>query len=249
MKFEDHFSKNAAAYAKYRPCYPAELFVFLAEQSPARRLCWDCASGNGQAAQGLVDYFERVIATDASAEQIARAEPHERITYRVEPAEETSLAAGSVDLATAAVAVHWFDFDRFYNEVRRVLKPGGVLAVWTYHRPVINPAMDDLIVRFEMDVLGKYWPERIHYLREHYQTLPFPFEEIPARNFDMNATWTLDQLLGFLNSWSAVRRYQGDRGEHPFAPIWEDLHSAWGDPDTQQTICWPLYMRLGRVSE
>ena len=246
MRFEDHFSKQAETYAQYRPRYPIELYAYLAEQSPGHGLSWDCATGSGQAALGLAAFFDQVIATDASAEQIRQAAPHERVAYRVEPAEETSLAPGSVDLVTAAVAVHWFDFERFYQEVLRVAKPGGILAAWTYHRPWISPAVDALLVRLEMDILGPYWPERIRYLQEHYLTLPFPFEELAPPPFTMQADWTLEQLFGFFNSWSAVRRYQEEHGTHPLDGIWEAFQDAWGAAETKN-IRWPLYLRVGRV--
>jgi ubiquinone/menaquinone biosynthesis C-methylase UbiE len=247
MNFEDHFSRQAQTYAQFRPRYPRELFAYLSEQTPEHHLAWDCATGSGQAAQGLVTYYDRVIATDASAAQINNAQPHERITYLVEPAEETSLAPHSVDLVTVAVAVHWFDFERFYQEVRRVVKPGGVIAVWTYHRPQITPEIDSQIAALEDQILGEYWPERIHYLREHYQTLPFPFVEMNSPEFSIEADWNLDQLLGFINTWSAVRRYEEQRGVHPFQMIWEDLLAAWGDPGQARQIRWELYLRMGRV--
>lgn len=123
MSFRDHFSQLAHDYARYRPQYPADLFEYLASLAPARRLAWDCGAGNGQAALQLAQYFDRVYATDASPEQIDHAYQHEKIEYRVEQAERASLASGSVDLVTVAVAVHWFDLDVFYQEVRRVLKP------------------------------------------------------------------------------------------------------------------------------
>ena len=246
MSFEDHFSKSAETYAQYRPHYPPALFAYLAEQVQEHGLAWDCATGSGQAARDLVARFDRVIATDASAEQVSRAEPHDRIAYRVEPAEQTSLAARSVDLVTVAVAVHWFDFERFYQEARRVLKPDGVIAVWTYHRPQISPELDSLIAALEVEILGDFWPERIHYLQEHYQTLPFPFEELSPPAFTIQAEWNLDQMLGFLNSWSAVRRYQEQRAIHPLRMIWTDFLAAWGESGQPRLIRWPLYLRVGR---
>ena len=181
--FEDHFSKQAREYALYRPQYPGELFDYLASISPGRQLAWDCGTGNGQAAQELARHFDRVMATDASADQIAQAAAHERIDYRVERAEAVSLEAGSVDLVTVAIAVHWFDLEAFYQHVKRILVPGGILAVWTYYYPEINPDIDRVVKYLTAEVLAGYWPERIVYVEQHYRTLPFPFAEQDAPEF------------------------------------------------------------------
>jgi ubiquinone/menaquinone biosynthesis C-methylase UbiE len=245
--FEDHFSGVAADYARFRPHYPPELFDYLSAQAPAQRLAWDCGTGSGQAALELARRFERVYATDASAEQLAHAFPHPKIEYRAEPAEQPSLPDHSVDLITVAVAVHWFDFERFYAAVRRVAAPGGVLAVWTYHLPLVSPAVDRLLFQYYTVVLEGFWPERIRYLDERYSTLPFPFEELPAPGLHMQAHWDLSQLAGFMDSWSATQRYRAERGRHPLGEIWSGLEQAWGDPDRRRTVRFPLFLRAGRV--
>jgi len=246
MNFEDHFSEGAKDYARFRPTYPTELFAFLASVAPGRQLAWDCGTGNGQAALSLASHFDHVVATDASAEQIAHAFPHERIEYRVEPSEAVSLPDGSTDLVTVAVAVHWFDLDRFYAEVHRVLRPGGVIAVWTYHLPSIATGIDAVIEKYYSEILSGYWPEKILYLHERYRTLPFPFEEVDAPIYRMDSDWDLRSLGGFLNSWSATRRYKEVHGRNPLELIWDELSSFWVDPDAPLTISWPLHLRVGR---
>jgi SAM-dependent methyltransferase len=245
--FEDHFSKQARDYARYRPQYPDELFGYLASIAPARRLAWDCGTGNGQAALGLVRHFEHVVATDASADQVGQAVPHERIDFRVERAEAVGLESGSVDLVTVATAVHWFDLPRFYAEARRVATSGGVLAVWTYFQFEIAPAIDPIMTRYHAQVLGDYWPKGFHHVVDRYRTLPFPFDEIPPPELEVRSLWTLRELSGFLNSWSATQRYLEQRGDHPLRAIWPALSEAWGDPDQPRPIRWPLYLRVGRV--
>src|SRR5215212_3897227 len=173
--FEDHFSNQSAQYALHRPQYPDEIYAYLASIVPGHSLAWDCGTGNGQAAIGLAKYFDKVHATDASAEQISRAYPHAKVDYRVEPAEHVSLNASSTDLVTVAVAVHWFDFEEFYREVKRVLKPEGILAVWTYYLTEISPEIDQLVFKYYSEIVKDFWPERIRYLDERYQTIPFPF--------------------------------------------------------------------------
>jgi SAM-dependent methyltransferase len=247
MPFQDHFSRLAQNYARSRPLYPSAIYQYLAGIAPGQGLAWDCATGNGQAAVALAEYFEQVAATDASAKQIEQAFPHPRVVYRVEPAETTSLAPGTVDLVTVGTAVHWFDFDGFYAEVQRVSRPGGILAVWTYFFPQIDPDVDALIDHLYWKVLNGYWPERIRYLENKYQTLPFPFAEIEPPPFVMEADWSLKQLLGFIASWSGTQKYQEQTGRQPIEVIMPDLGAAWGPEEQVRHIRWPLYFRIGRL--
>lgn len=248
FNFEDHFSGHSEQYAQHRPKYPDEIYAYLASITPEHLLAWDCGTGNGQAAIGLSKYFDKVHATDASAEQIALASPHDKIDYCVEPAEHVSLDDSSVDVVTVAVAVHWFNLEEFYREVKRVLKPDGILAVWTYSFSEISPEIDQLVRYYYYDVIGEYWPERIHYLEEQYKTLPFPFEEVRSPSFAMEVNWNLNQYAGFLDSWSAAQRYKAQKGQHPLEIIWDKLLSAWGNENDQRLVRWPLYFRIGRNS-
>lgn len=245
--FPDHFSKQAGEYARYRPHYPSELFDYLASISPGYQLAWDCGTGNGQAARELVKHFNRVVATDASSEQLAQAVAHERIDYRLERAEDVSLETHSVDLVTVAIAIHWFDLEPFYQAVRRVAVTHGVLAVWTYHLPVIEPGLDRVLTHYYRNVLASYWPEQIRYVDERYQTLPFPFDPLQPPELAMQTEWDLGQILGFLESWSATRRYQQERGQHPVSVIWPELAETWGEPNQRRSLRWPLYLRVGHV--
>ena len=215
MKFEDHFSTQSGQYAQYRPKYPETLYAYLASVVPARSLVWDCGTGNGPAALGLAQYFERVYATDASAEQIAHAESDDKVEYHIERAEQVGLESASVDLVTVAQAVHWFDLDKFYREVNRVLTQNGVLTVWTYHLPEISPQINKTLFRYYSEVLAGFWPARIHYLDGRYTTLPFPFEEISPPSMAMETKWDLDQLAGFLDSWSGTQRYRRAKAPTP----------------------------------
>ena len=245
-KFEDHFSNHSEQYAQYRPKYPDEVYEYLASLAPAPSLAWDCGTGNGQAAIGLAKYFDRVYATDASEGQISLAYPHERVEYQVEPAERVSLDDSSVDLVTVAVAIHWFNFDEFYREVKRVLKSNGIMAAWTYSLTEISPEIDQLVNQYYSEILNGYWPERIRYLEQRYETIPFPFEEIQPPPFVMEIHWNLLQLAGFLDSWSATQRYKAQKGHHPLELIWDQLLSAWGDENKTRLVRWPLHFRIGR---
>jgi SAM-dependent methyltransferase len=246
-RFQDHFSKQAGEYALYRPQYPGELFGYLASISPGHQLAWDCGTGSGQAARELVRHFKRVVATDASANQLAQAYNHERIDYRIERVEDASLENHTVDLVTVGIAVHWFDLEVFYEAVRRILVPDGILAVWTYHLPVVKPDIDRVLAHYYHNVLAGFWPQQIRYVEERYQTLPFPFETFQPPAFAMQADWNLEQIVGFLESWSATQKYQQARNQHPVSIIWSDLSTAWGKPSQRRTIRWSLYLKVGRV--
>lgn len=245
--FKDHFSGNSGDYAAYRPSYPAALFDFLAGQVAGHDLAWDCATGSGQAALGLAPYFQDVVATDASADQIAQARPHAGVSYRVAPAQASGLASASVDLVSVAQAVHWFDLDAFHAEARRVLKPGGVLALWCYERLTIAPALDAVIGAFYADTLGPFWPDERRHVETGYRDLAFPYTELPAPALAMQAAWTLDQLLGYLATWSAVKAYRARLGRDPLPALRESLAPLWVSHDAAKNIKWPLSVRLGRV--
>ncbi|QDU85405.1 putative methyltransferase YcgJ [Planctomycetes bacterium Pla163] len=244
--FPDHFSGHAADYAKARPTYPAELFAHLASIVPACGLAWDVGAGSGQSACALAEHMQRVVATDASAEQLAAARPHPRVTYLEARAEGSPLDDASVDLVTVAQALHWFDIDAFHAEVRRVARPGAILAEWSYDLMTVEPAVDAVVRHLYRAVVGSYWPpERIH-VEDGYAKLAFPFERVETSEFAMELEWTLEQLLAYLGTWSSVRRFIDARGEDPVAALRPEFDAAWG-LDERRLVCWPLALRVGRV--
>ncbi len=245
--FKDHFSDNSSGYAAFRPEYPAGLFSFLSDQVEGHDLAWDCATGNGQAARGLATHFRAVMGTDASSQQIASAVPHRGVSYRVAPAESSGLASASVDLVTVAQAAHWFDLPLFYAEVKRVLRPGGVLALWCYERLRVDPAIDPLIESFYSDTLGPYWPPERRWVEGGYRELPFPFEELSAPSFVMRAEWSLDQIMGYFATWSAVKAYRAALNRDPLPGPRAALEARWISNSGRKTLKWPLSLRLGRV--
>lgn len=248
QSFTDHFAGVAGQYAASRPTYPAELFAWLAEQCDGHGLCWDCATGSGQAAQDLALYFREVLATDASAAQLAEAAPHPRIQYRQAPAESSGLPDRCVDLVVVAQALHWFDVPAFHAEARRVLKPGGLIAEWCYGVQAIEgDAPNQLLQHFYHQVVGPYWPPERRHIENAYAELAFPFARIEAPAFALRAQWTLAQLLGYLRSWSASARYQAARGEDPVAGLERQLAPLWGDADACREVVWPLTLRVGRA--
>jgi SAM-dependent methyltransferase len=247
MQFKDRFSGHAAEYAQYRPHYPAELFEYLATTVPDRVCAWDCATGNGQAASALANLFEHVIATDASKNQIANAERNDRISYRVATAEESGLEPGSMSLVTVTQALHWLRIEAFYTEVKRVLKPDGALAICCYNLFEVSPPIDALVTRFYSETVGPYWDPERHLVETGYRTLPFPFAELEPPKFRMQASWSLNHLLGYLGTWSATKKFIATNGFDPVASLTAELTKLWGDPAMMRKIEWPLNMRVGTV--
>ena len=244
MQFKDHFSKQSADYAKFRPRYPRELFEYLGTIAPARQLVWDCATGNGQAAVELASIFDRVIATDASETQIANAESHEGVEYRVAPAEESGLETAKFDIVMVAQALHWLNHDRFYHEVRRVLKESGVFAASAYNHLRTDKPTKEIIKRYYYELVGPYWPPE-RKLIEKFSDIPFPFPERQTPKFEISAEWNLEHLKGYLWSWSSTQRFVAATNRNPLDQIGSELEKAWGDPHQTKQIVWPLVLRVG----
>jgi len=246
MSFQDHFSSVSKNYQQYRPAYPDELFYHLSCICAERDCAWDCATGTGQSARALAPYFKRVIATDASEAQVVMAagEARKGLEFRTALAEQSGLVDHSVDLITVSQAAHWFDLDAFSNEVRRVLNPGGLLAIWCYSLLSVEPDIDEAINHFYYDVVGPYWPFERKLVENGYQDIELPFTQLDVPDFEMLAHWDFSQLIGYLSTWSALRLYIEEQGSDPLAGLASKLASIWGDQDTIRTIRWPLSLRI-----
>jgi ubiquinone/menaquinone biosynthesis C-methylase UbiE len=241
------FSKASDQYAKHRPQYPEELFSYLSEICARHDSAWDCATGNGQAAVSCAKYFSHVEATDISAEQIEHGIPHPKVHYSICPAEHTPFADQSFDLITVATAVHWFDPEQFHREVERVLKPGGVLAVWTYGYFQIEPEIDQVIRRELLDPIDPFWASANRQVLNGYRDLLLPLDEIrdlPA--FVLKIEWDLGQLLAYARTWSAVKRYSAELGTDPLDGLETKMKTVWDEPDKIRTVHMPLFLRASR---
>lgn len=244
---KDLFSKQADTYAKFRPVYPVELYTYILQFVTNRDCVWDCATGNGQAAVALADYFTAVEATDYSEKQVAHAVQKNNITYTVCAAEQTAFAENSFDLITVAQAYHWLHYERFRKEACRVAKPGAILAVWGYNIPLSgNKKLDDEIEYFYKSVVGNYWDKERAFIDESYETIPFDFEELPAKPFFINVFWAIEELTGYLKSWSSVQHYIDAVGNNPVDDFYSQLQSSW-PAERIVAFRFPVFLRLGRI--
>lgn len=241
------FDQGGQAYARFRPEYPPALAQFLASVAPGTALAVDAGCGNGQLTVLLAAYFDQVQGVDPSADQIAHAAGHPHVAYACAPAEKLPVADGAAQLITAAQAAHWFDLPRFYAEARRIAAPGAVLALISYGVPQLDPALEARFSRFYCEEIGPYWPAERKLVDTGYTDLPFPFKEQAAPALDMRKTWTLEALLGYLSTWSAVRRVREAAREDILHAFVADLTAMWGDPAQSREIRWPINMRLGTL--
>ena len=246
---KDYFSQQSHSYLKYRPTYPPELFQYLSKHLKPGELVWDCATGNGQAAMCFDERFN-VIATDQSMKQLKNRSPSTGVEFFQALAERAPIKDKSVSLITIAQALHWFNFEQFYREVSRVLKPGGMIAAWTYSflsaSPQLGSMIDECVRRFYYDVIGPYWPEERRWVDEFYASIPFPFHQVEAPSFYICLSWDLEDLIGYISSWSAVSEYKKIIGADPVPQLIEELRIVWGHPKVRRDMRWRLGLRVGR---
>ncbi|CAN5706015.1 class I SAM-dependent methyltransferase [soil metagenome] len=245
---KDNFSKQSDLYVQYRPTYPPELFANIFQFVKQKNIAWDCGTGNGQVAKVLAQYFTTVYATDISIDQIKNAANADKIIYTIESAEQTSFADNSFDLITVAQAIHWFDFNKFYSEVKRTAKPGGILAVIGYGLIQTSGKLTDAILYFYRNIVGPYWDKERKYIDENYQTIPFPFAELEPVQLNNFFEWNFDELIGYLNTWSAVQHYIKANNKNPVDLYQNELKDAWGDKQIE-IFSFPILLGIGKIEK
>lgn len=245
MAVKDNFSHNSQNYAQFRPSYPDEVFTFLETVLTGKERAWDCATGSGQVAIKLAGLFDDVQATDLSENQLKNAVSNPKIHYSQQLAEQTSFSGNSFDCVTVGQAIHWFDFEKFYREVNRTLKPAGIFVVLGYGNiRTDHEAVQKWIEQLYRGILNDYWDPERKYIDEKYQTIPFPFEEIACPEFQIRDTWNREQLLGYLNTWSAVKHYTDKHQQNPIEAILDQLPAF-----DLIRITFPILMRAGKSSD
>lgn len=242
---KDNFSKQASEYSKFRPQYPDEMIDYLVSFVKNKDTALDIATGNGQVAHKLSRFFKTVYGIDISQNQLANAISAQNIIYKVAAAEDTSFENHKFDLITVAQAVHWFEFDSFYKEIYRILKPDGIFAVLGYGLFSTNTDSDKILRNFYSDIVGPYWDAERKYLDENYKTIPFPFDEIIAKPFENHFIWTFEELIGYLETWSATQHYISKNKQNPLDLIYDELKNSWQKNDKK--VVFPWLLRIGKV--
>lgn len=244
---KDNFSTNSDKYLKYRPFYPSDFFDYLNSLIQHKENAWDCGTGNGQIAFQLTKTFNKVYATDISQSQIDNALKKENIKYSVQPAENSSFENAFFDLIIVGQAIHWFDFPKFYKEVKRTARKDGIFCAIGYGKVTINKQVDNIVSNFYTRVIGKYWDEERKYIDAHYNTIPFPFQEITTPYFVNKYHWQLDYFLGYLNTWSAVKHFIQQNNYNPIDYLKIELAKHWNDEQILE-VNFPTLLRIGKVS-
>jgi ubiquinone/menaquinone biosynthesis C-methylase UbiE len=248
MKFQDLFSNQAKAYAQFRPKYPESLFKYLAGLTDHHDLVWDVGTGNGQAAAALAKFYKNVVASDPSYAQIENAVPHERIQYLVGAEEQPAIQTESVDMVTIAQALHWFEFDSFFEEVRRVARPRGICAAWSYDFNLpIQPDLDAALNKFYFETLGPYWAPNNKLIWNAYRDIPFPFDRIDSPKFLIEAELNLVEFIGYLSSWSSTSKYIEQTKSNPLEELFDQIQPLWGDPTLKKNLQWDLHILVGKT--
>lgn len=243
---KDNFSTQSSQYAQYRPTYPKEVFDYLKTLIKSPQYAWDCGTGNGQIAIHLSSFFHQVFATDISQSQIDNAIQAQNIIYSLQPAEKTNFPNDIFNLIIVGQAIHWFDFEAFYQEVKRVSCDNALLVVIGYDLLSIDNEVDIIIRELYTDIIGKYWDKERHYVDEKYKTIPFPFEEIKVSAFHYELEWNLESLIGYLNTWSAVKHYVQANKKNPVELIYPKLQKQWNEIEKKR-VSFPLLLRIGKI--
>lgn len=244
---KDNFSSQSDLYAKYRPHYPKEFFEYLESVVKNKDIAWDCGTGNGQVAKELSKIFSKVYATDISASQLNQTIQAENIEYSLQPAEKTNFVENRFDCITIAQAIHWFDFDLFYKEVMRTAKKNALIAAIGYGRIQISEDLDRIIDDFYFNVIGNFWDKEREYIDEHYKTIPFPFKEIKTPEFRIEYNWNEEQLIGYLNTWSAVKHFTKQNGRNPVIEF-QSLMKPFFENQKERKVSFQLLLRMGFVT-
>lgn len=244
---KDNFSGNSDQYALFRPEYPPILVEYICGLVRDPKTAWDCGTGNGQLAKLLSGKFSKVIATDLSQDQIKNAFQAKNIEYHTQTAESADFGVQKFDLITVAQAIHWFDFEKFFDVVRKHAHQETIFAVIGYGRVKINPEIDSILDKFYFEVIGSYWDKERRYVDDEYKSIPFPFDEINAPAFTIDLEWNIHHFEGYINTWSAVKHFVKANGYNPVEGLIGEIRDFW-KPNEVKQVCFPILLRIGKVT-
>lgn len=241
---KDLFSTASGSYARFRPSYPEELINTIVSKCESTGTCLDVGTGSGQLVSKLAPHFSELYATDISYEQLKNAPQIANVTYHIQPAESTSFGNDQFDAVTVAQALHWFDHDKFYPEINRVLKSGGIFAAAGYTLCQIA-GVSGVLEDFYENEIDAYWEPERRMVENEYKSIDFPFEEDEHLRFQHEHRWTFEDFMGYLNTWSAVKKYETEREKNP-VNLWLDrFQKAWGN-ELEKKVITPIFLRIGR---
>ena len=106
-----------------------------------------------------------------------------------------------------------------------------MLAVVSYRLPRINSDIDTLIDEFHTNIVGDYWPPERRHVDNAYSDIPFLLREIPAPSLQIEHHWTLDEFMGYLQSWSASIYFEKEINQNPVNLITVNLGKLWGSTE------------------
>jgi SAM-dependent methyltransferase len=194
------FARSAEAYERGRPDYPDEAIRYLLAQLPPRPVVLDLAAGTGKLTRPLLDAGLSVIAVEPVAEMRAALPAAARALDGT--AEAIPLERGAVTAVTVGQAFHWFDGDAALLEIARVLRIGGLLALFWNRRvedDPVNRAFDAIVDPYRGDVpthRGDGW-------REAFERTPL-FSPLEQRIFANSQTLDADGLEARVGSISFI---------------------------------------------
>lgn len=244
---KDNFSRDSKSYARYRPQYPWELIEFITSLVAEKKKAWDCGTGNGQMAALLSNFFDEVYGTDISQSQIDNTKKAANIYYSVQPAEKANFPNSSFNLVTVAQAIHWFNFEDFFAEVKRVARQHSIIAIVGYGGVSVSEGIDKLKIDFYKNIIGSYWDKERKHIDNNYSTIPFPFAEIKCPEFSIKLNWSFEEYTGYINTWSAVQKFADDKGYNPVTFLAEKIKPLWGNEEMRE-IKFPIFLRVGKIT-
>jgi len=250
-----HFQTGGAEYAQFRPSYPESLGALLAtlvqKSQLTPKLAVDVGCGSGQLTSLLAPHFGQVVGIDPSASQLQHAEPHANVRYQQGHAEQLDIADASADLIVAAQAAHWFDLDAFYAEVKRIAKPGAVIALISYGVPFIYDAVNSVFQQAYWQDVHRFWPPERQHVENAYSQLYFPFSaislaHIPGDQLSYQRHMNLPEFINYIKTWSAYQQALKQEQTHGFETFFSKLEAVW-NPSDKKHIIWPLTLKAGRL--